>query len=184
MIALENTTALLLCAGHSRRFAGGNKLMYPLSGKAVVAHIATILASLPFVEKFATVRAGADDLHQLLSDFGFALVLVPETAEQNDSVNAGLETALRFEDRALFLALGDMPFVTAEHITKLAASASMEQPAASQGGNWTGPPWIASAEWVQGNKADLKASLNRDAVKVAPPTGILCDIDTMADLTA
>ncbi len=182
MIALENCTAILLCAGESRRFSAGDKLLHPLEGKPLVTHAAAMLASLPFASRIATVRVEASDVQAILSDLGFTLVPLPAGAEYAESLRAGIGAGLASGAEALCLGLGDMPFVTADHIAALAQAASRQRPAASQGPEWIGPPWIASADWVRENVGTPKASLNRDASCIAPSAGILRDIDTAGDL--
>lgn len=182
MIALEETVAVLLCAGHSRRFEGGDKLLFPLSDKPLVAHAAGMLASLPVVARIATVRPDQDALHGIMKGYGFELIEVGSDMTQQQSARAGIEAALALEPRAICLTLGDMPFVPASHIEALSDAAIETRPATSQGDGWVGPPWIASAEWVGANRSMLKAAISRDAVGVAPPKDVLRDIDCIADL--
>ena len=49
---------ILLAAGYSRRFAGGNKLLYPVKGKPMYRHIGERL--LKIAEQYATARCGAE----------------------------------------------------------------------------------------------------------------------------
>jgi molybdenum cofactor cytidylyltransferase len=184
MIALEQTVAVLLCAGHSRRFESGDKLLFPMSGKPLAAHAAAMLATLPFAGLVATVRHNQTALHDLLKGFGFDLIEVTDDAEQSQSANAGIEAALAKGGKAICMMLGDMPFVPTSHIGSLAMAASDALPAASQGDGWIGPPWIASAMWLGANAAGVKAAIARDAVVITPPPGSLRDIDYHADLQA
>lgn len=182
MIALEETTAVLLCAGQSRRFGEADKLLHPLDGKPLAAHAAQMLASLPFALKLATVRPCATKLHALLSNAGFTLVPVPAGASQTDSLRHGLDIALDGDGSAILLALGDMPWVTAQHIKVLASAADTERPAASKAPDWTGPPWLAPAIWVRANIETVRAGLLRDAVPVAASAALMRDVDRPADL--
>lgn len=182
MIALEKCAAILLCAGQSRRFSGGDKLLHPLNGIAIVAHAATMLASLPFATRIATVRAEALDVQAILLDLGFTLVPLPAGAEHGESLRAGIQAGLASGAEGLCLSLGDMPFVSAAHISALADAATPGRPAVSQGPGWTGPPWIAPVDWVRGNADSLKSALLHDALPIAASVEILSDIDTVADL--
>ena len=182
MIALEETIAVLLCAGQSQRFGTADKLLHPLDGEPLVMHAAQMLASLPFAQKIATVRSDAPELHSLLSKAGFTLVPVPLGASLADSLQHGLDAALGCTAGAILLALGDMPWVTAQHMVALADAASAERPAASKAPDWTGPPWLAPAAWVRANKGALRAGLLRDAAPVSANPAILRDVDTLTDL--
>jgi CTP:molybdopterin cytidylyltransferase MocA len=184
MIALQQTAAVLLCAGHSRRFEGGEKLLVSLSGKPLVAHAASMLASLPFASRVATVRANQPALHNVLSSYGFDLLEVGYDVTQQQSALAGTQAAIEKGARAICLMLGDMPFVAASHIEALAAATSETMPTASQGDGWIGPPWIASTPWVRANASSLKAAVARDALALAPSEGALHDIDCRADMKA
>ena len=184
MITWEKSAAILLCAGESRRFADGDKLLHPLNSMAIVAHAATMLASLPFATRIATVRTEASSVQAILSGLGFTLVPLAAGAEHAESLRAGIKAGLASGAEALCLSLGDMPFVTRDHIAALGAAATPEAPAVTQGPGWTGPPWIASADWVRKNADSLKSALLRDAMPVAPTADIVRDIDTVADLSA
>lgn len=182
MIAIERTAAILLCGGHSRRFGPTDKLLHPLVGKPLVAHIAQTLAMLPLLARFATVRPGAPDLEALLAEHGFATIAIDEDADQRQSLQCGLDAALSKRPDAFLLALGDMPFVTGDHIRAIAKAADDRVPAASKGDGWLGPPWIAASHWVEKNRGELKAALHREAIAIAPPDAILSDIDRIEDL--
>jgi molybdenum cofactor cytidylyltransferase len=182
MIALERTAAVLLCGGHSRRFEAGDKLLYPLENKPLVAHIAGTLASLPLLAKVATVRPGATALQALLAGHGFAIIAINADDDQPQSLQSGLEAALAVKPDAILLALGDMPFVTHTHVAALAHVASHLIPAASKGDGWLGPPWIASSSWVAQNRTDMKQALRHQAIAVEPSSDLLADIDRLEDL--
>jgi molybdenum cofactor cytidylyltransferase len=184
MIALDQTVAVLLCAGHSRRFEGGDKLLAPLSGKPMVAHAASMLATLPFGARLATVRADQIALHDLLRSHGFDLVEVAEDTTQPQSALAGIEAAMIGNPTGICLMLGDMPFVPADHIQALAKAATGARPAASLGDGWTGPPWIASAGWLCRETPGLKAAIGEQALAISLSIDQLRDIDCLADLRA
>lgn len=182
MIALADTVLVLLCAGQSRRFGAENKLLHPLHGKPLVLHSAQMLAALPFAARIATVPEGEDELAGVLADAGFQTIPLAGEVTQPQSLDAGLEAALALSSAGICVALGDMPYVTAAHIEALATAAIANTPAASQGDGWTGPPWVASAGWVQAHRAALKAGLASQATPVAAPPAELKDIDTPSDL--
>jgi molybdenum cofactor cytidylyltransferase len=181
MIALERTVAVLLCAGRSERFGEDDKLLHPLGGKPLVAYAADRLAALPFMASVATVRPDAPNLHSLLAAKGFAVRQTGPEATQAQSLRCGLESALALSPDAILLALGDMPWVTTEHLFALARAADMTCPAASGGDDWISPPWIAPAEWVSANLEALKSALNRDAIAIPASENILRDVDRLED---
>jgi molybdenum cofactor cytidylyltransferase len=182
MITFERSVAVLLCGGQSRRFGEADKLLHPLRGKPLVAHAAQTLASLPFAARIATVLADAPELSALLLELGYTLVPVNQDAKQADSLQAGIATALALNPESVCLALGDMPFITREHFKALADASTADRPAVSESENWLCPPWIAPEGWVRANQHALKATLQRDAVRIAAPATTLRDIDTPDDL--
>lgn len=182
VIALERTALVLLCAGRSERFGDADKLLHSFQGKPLVLHAAETLAGLPFAHQFATVRPEAPDLHRLLEANGFALRETRPNATQAESLHCGLDSALASRPDAILLALGDMPFVTADHVEMLAAAADATSPAVSSGADWTSPPWIAPCSWVETNCADIKQALLRDARRVSADSQSLRDIDRITDL--
>lgn len=182
MIALERTALILLCAGRSERFGNADKLLHSLRGKPLVLHAADMLTALPFAHRVATVRPEAPDLHRLLEAKDFVLRETRPNATQAESLQCGLDAALVLKPDAILLALGDMPFVTAGHIERLAAAADASYPAVSSGADWTSPPWIASRSWVETNRAGIKQALLRDALRVSADPLTLRDIDRITDL--
>jgi molybdenum cofactor cytidylyltransferase len=182
MIALADTALVLLCAGQSRRFGAENKLLHPLHGKPLVLHSAEMLAALPFAARIATVPAGEDALERVLADAGFQTIRLEGEVNQPQSLDAGIVVALALSPAGVCVALGDMPYVSARHIETLAAAATSDRPAASQGDGWLGPPWIAPAHWARAHRASLKAFLAKEATPVTAPPFTLKDIDTLSDL--
>ncbi len=190
MIAIEQTVAMLLCAGLSRRFGDEDKLLAPLRGKPLVAHAAEMLVTLPFKQQMAVVPARAGPLHRLLADLGFTLVenVQPE-AGQDLSVRLGLKRALELAPHGALLALGDMPNITRGHLARLATLADDDRVAISATDDWRAPPMlipVARAEQILGRpQRKTKELISAGAiVELRVPASELRDFDTRADFAA
>lgn len=180
MIRIGETVAVLLCAGLSRRFGEGNKLLAELDGRPLVAHAAEVLAELPFLERIAVT---GDDVMTLP---GFRLVRNPEPERGQDrSVRIGLAAALEAKPRGVLICLGDMPFVTGAHLEALAAAATDERAAISSTGEWRSPPLLLPAGLAERVLAEPVASVRSlvggVAIEVAAPATTLRDFDTPYD---
>ncbi|MPS47530.1 nucleotidyltransferase family protein [Methylobacillus sp.] len=115
-------TAILLAAGHSRRFTHGNKLLYPLQGGEATAVVAArrLLAALP--DCLAVVRAPA--LAQMLADCGLeTLSCKPHEQMMADSLAAAVRHVVSRQrpPDAIVVALADMPFIRPDTIAAVAA---------------------------------------------------------------
>ncbi|TJZ94066.1 nucleotidyltransferase family protein [Paracoccus gahaiensis] len=170
-------TGLLLAAGASRRFGPQDKLLALLHGQPLVTHAADALRDTPLDHRIAVIAH--PELARLLD--GFEIILIPP-GQQSDSLRAGLQAAGQ-PDR-LLIALGDMPDVTAAHLTRILTAATEDLPACSHDGTAPLPP----ACFPQARLADLH-SLNGDQgaarlLQDLPPTqyidarSLLRDIDT------
>lgn len=146
MIALEQTVAILLCAGASRRFGPDDKLLATLRGKPLVLHAAGLLAALPLRDRIAVTPARRGALPEMLGELGFTLVVNEQAEAGHDrSARLGLAGALEREAGAALICLGDMPNVTAGHVAALARSADAETAAMSSTGRWSSPPTLMPA---------------------------------------
>lgn len=106
--------ALLLAAGHSRRFGAQDKLLAPLAGRPLIAHAASALRESGAKHCFAVIRNRA--LIPYLD--GFELVS-PKGEEMSHSLQAGLAAAVEAGPARLLIALGDMPNIPASHLRRL-----------------------------------------------------------------
>jgi molybdenum cofactor cytidylyltransferase len=107
---------VLLAGGRGTRF-GGAKLVAPLGGQPVALHAATMLAALPFSDRFAVVGPDVPNFAAL----GYECIsLDPPGAPQARSVALGVAAARAAGACAVLVALADMPLVPAAHITALA----------------------------------------------------------------
>ena len=174
--------ALLLAAGASRRM-GRQKLLIPLGGKPMVAHVAEAAraAGLPLLLVTGgdadAVRAAAGDVAAVHADrHGLGLA---------ESLKAGLRAAPAGWDGLLVL-LGDMPKVRPDTLRSLAgALAGAEMVVPVHGGRRGNPAGFARRRWpdllaLEGDRGarDLLA----DAVAVpVDDAGVLVDYDVPED---
>src|SRR5690606_29186560 len=94
MAKLENSAAVLLAAGLSRRYGAVGKLVADFQGKPLARHAAETLCALPLARRIAVCRAGDDDLAAMLSGLGFTVVRNPDTARgMASSLALGVEAA-------------------------------------------------------------------------------------------
>ena len=185
MIPLGETAALLLCAGLSRRFGPGNKLLAPLRGRPLVAHAASVAAALPFATRVAVVPPGEAELRELLQSFGFETVENPRPEEGKDSsLRLGLADCLGRNARGIMVLLGDMPHVEPAHIRALCIAASDGQAAISLADGIGSPPTLFPAgtarDALRACERPVRQSLS-NAFGVAAAAGSLADYDAPED---
>ena len=184
--------AIVLAAGRSSRMAPHNKLLEPVEGKPIVAHVAAVaLASganpVIVVTGFEASRI-ADTLHDL-----------KVTIVRNPGFEGGLSTSLRTglgalplgSDGALIL-LGDMPAVEVSVLGALMAAFTGRDGICvpvhhGQRGNpvlWGGN-YFAEMMGLTGDvgaKRLLAAHRDRVTEVAVDSNGILTDVDTPSDL--
>ncbi len=169
-------TGLLLAAGASRRFGPADKLLAPVAGMPLVAHAAQAMRTTALDDRIAVITNPA--LTPLLD--GFRIVLIPQ-GQQSDSLRAGLAAA--GDPDRLLIALGDMPDVTAAHLTTIVDRAADGVPSCSHDGIAPLPPacfprgWLSRLAQLTGDQG--AGRLLRDLVpdRFVPAPGLLRDID-------
>jgi molybdenum cofactor cytidylyltransferase len=174
-IAPARVVAILLAAGSARRF-GGDKLMAMLAGRPLVHHAAATMGAIGFARRIAVVR---DDCGWEPEAFGFERVATTGEAPQSASLKAGVRAAGDAE--AVLVALGDMPLVTAAHLSALMAAYDGRTVASACGARAMVPALLgrdamARAAAIGGDRGarDFLA----DGVTVAAPPDMLADVDT------
>ena len=111
--------AIILAAGQSARFAGGNKLLAEIDGQPLIRHIVTAVAASP-----------VDDIVLVIAPDGAAVAAaaVPgrwraiKCQNATDGLSASLQTGLRSVDantQGAMIVLADMPRVTTGLLTAL-----------------------------------------------------------------
>lgn len=184
MIAAERAAAILLAAGRSERFGAGDKLMAPLAGTPLALHAAGMLAGLGFARLIAVCAPDAVQPAEALAALGFAIVRPPRGAGQAASIVTGIAAADGCD--AALVALADMPFVPAGHITALLAAADIEGVVASDVGGLPMAPTLfgrahfAALKTLQGDEGARRLLASATRVPLAPD--FARDIDTPDDL--
>ena len=182
MIPAEDTVLILLAAGQSSRFTGGNKLEADFLGKPVGLHVVTALEDIPFKARFVVRDACS-------LDFDGYQVIDNHDPDQgmSRSVRMGVEAAKQAGAEAVLIALADMPRVTATHIYRLLDAAdSSDAVVASSDGTQPRPPAVFGSgqfDFLLSLEGDEGArELVRGGKHVVTAPAELIDIDTPEDL--
>jgi molybdenum cofactor cytidylyltransferase len=113
---------IVLAAGRSTRMGPTNKLLEDFHGEPIVHHI--VRAAIESVAKAVIVVTGhqRDEVQGALSGLDVVMVDNPDYASGlASSLRTGL-AALSADIDGVFIALGDMPEITAAHLNQLAAA--------------------------------------------------------------
>lgn len=176
------TAALVLAAGGSRRFTGGDKLSAPLRGRPLVAWAIAHAMEARLDETYVVVGASSLELpdavvavHNERWDEGMAT-----------SLQAGISAARRAGHGAVVVGLGDEPFVPPDAWRAVAASESPIA-VATYGDRQGHPVRLARPTWpLLPTTGDVGARVlidsQPDLVTRVPCPGTLTDIDTLEDL--
>ena len=184
MIAVENTTLVLLAAGQSTRFGDADKLDEEFLGKPLGLHVAVALEDMPFRERVAVVDSCGVDYAR----HGYRVRHNEEaTRGMASSLAIGVQCAKDGGADAVLVALADMPRVTAAHIYRLFdASTGPDSVVASSDGTHPMPPGLFGAGRFEFLLSLHGAAGARDLVRagrhVVTSPAELIDIDTPADL--
>jgi CTP:molybdopterin cytidylyltransferase MocA len=179
------TAAILLCAGGSSRFTGGqSKLLAPFRGKPLVSWALEHVTASGLEETLVVV--GPVDLSGLLPD-GVVVVDNPTWADgQASSLQAGIAAASDRGHDVVVIGLGDQPLVPPE---AWAAVAGTDSPiaVATFDGQRTPPTRLHRSVWsLLPTDGDLGArplmQARPDLVQEVPCPGEALDIDTTEDL--
>lgn len=178
--------ALLLAAGRSTRM-GAHKLLEQWQGKPLVAHAADALlsAGLPLL---VVLGHHADAVRRALAGRELRFVEAADYAKGlAHSLRAGL-AAVPDDWNAVLVALGDMPRIEPELLSKLAAADGVAAPIfAGQRGNpvrWPRMHFPALMA-LEGDQGARRLLAGQSVIEVqAPSDAILTDIDTPEALAA
>lgn len=184
----NRTVAVVLAAGLASRF-GGDKLLHPLNGKPLGAHIADTLAAMPLAGRIVVCPAGNEARAGLFSARGFEIVTNDDASRGlASSLALGVKRAATFAPANVLVCLADMPDVPASHLMALVElGAAHEIVATSVGGTKSppavfGPPLFAQLTALSGDKGARELLTDAPAVALAPE--LARDIDTPADLSS
>lgn len=185
--------AIILAAGRSSRFAGGNKLLADFFGKPMLAHALEVARSAG--EVFVVTGNHADEVSAIALGHGAHIIHNPDFAlGMSTSIRAGI-AALPEEVDAAFLMLGDMPLVKAETLELLrkTAETSAEKLAFIPvfKGEWGNPVLVRRALFArmmtlsgdQGARKLLRALPVNAAEIAVDDAGVLADFDTRESLS-
>lgn len=186
------TALVLLAAGSSSRFAGGDKLLSRFQGRKLLDHAAACLPGERIAARLAVVPAVPGERSDLLQAAGWSTVPNPDARSGlASSLKCGIQAAMENGkvDHVMIL-LADMPAIPAQHLQRLQQAVDAGHPAAmSISGGRLSPPAIFSRPVferllsVQGDTGarDLFQSLE-GGVTVPLDAAYGFDIDTEQDL--
>lgn len=172
---------LILAGGRSRRFGPDDKLTALLRGLPLVTHVARALAGVPLAERLIVAGSGA----VAEAAAGMRPVMIDNSdTGQSETLRLGVQAAIDLGATRVLIVLGDMPYVTPQHLTQVLAAARAG-PAASSNGKRPMPPAafpMASFPALLATKGDkgaapiLRALPHEALIQAAPE--MLIDIDT------
>jgi molybdenum cofactor cytidylyltransferase len=113
--------AIVLAAGQSRRMGEDNKLLVPVDGRPMVAHVVDAMLASRASPVIVVTGHEADRVRAALTDRAVQWCHNPDYAEGlSTSLRAGLEALPEIE--GVLVALGDMPRIKAAQIDRLIAA--------------------------------------------------------------
>ena len=178
------TAAVLLAAGHSRRWGADDKLLAPWNGRPLVSYAATLLCRVP-----VDLRAAVVHDPQVGAQIDQATLLSPDGDDQAGSLRAAVAWAGQVGASRLLVLLGDMPFVTEGLAVTILDDCTDDTPSAARhpDGRPGAPacfpeslfPALSSLHGDRG-----AGELLQDATCVSAPAAELVDVDVPQDLSA
>jgi molybdenum cofactor cytidylyltransferase len=186
-----SVAGLLLSAGESSRFEGGNKLLATLDGEPLVRHAALSLVDARLEPRIAVLGNDAPTVETALDGLDFEFVHNPDyAAGQSASVRRGV-AALSDVD-AVVIALGDMPRVdpaSMRALVRVYESGRASALAAACDGKRGNPVLfdrryfdaLTDVDGDTGGREILLEGEHSALVETGDP-GVLRDVDTRADL--
>lgn len=115
----SHVSAIMLAAGLSRRFGGGDKLLAPLLGQPLLAHTARALAASSVTELIVVTARGDEARRSALAPFTVRHVVV-ETAERGQGASiAAAVTAVDPGASGVLITPADMPLLDAALLDRL-----------------------------------------------------------------
>lgn len=189
----ETVGGVVLAAGESTRFEGGNKLLASVDGTPLVRHVATTACDAGLDDVVAILGYEADAVGKAMED-------LPLSTRYNDDYEDGQSTSVRVGisyardadwDAAVFL-LGDMPFVQPETVTAIVTDYREHEGsivAPRYEGKRGNPALFAEQHFdtladVIGDRGGRELIMEHDGTRFleTDDPGVLQDVDTEADL--
>ena len=179
------TAAVVLAAGAGSRFAGPtHKLLAPLDGRPVVAHVLDAVTAAGFDAVY--VVDGAVSLVGVVPPSAVLVHNARWAEGQAGSLRLAVDAAAAAGHDAVVVGLGDQPRVTAEAWRRVAGTDSPIA-VASYGGVRRNPVRLARAVWAllpdegdEGARVVMRA--RPELVTEVPCDGEPLDVDTVEDL--
>jgi molybdenum cofactor cytidylyltransferase len=193
MTAIARTALVVLAAGLSRRYGDGNKLLHPLSGRPLAAHIAETAGAMPFFKRIVVCPPDQPELDGLFVAQGFAIARNRDpTRGQGSSLRLGVAAAAEEAGcEAVIVCLADMPYVTREHLLalleRLEPSAGRTLVATIHDGVRSPPVALSASRIAEfaGATGDAGGrALLSEASVVEAPRALAADFDTREQLAA
>lgn len=178
--------ALVLAAGLSTRFAG-DKLVHPYRGKPLAAHIADVLAGLPFDTRLAVCPTTNAARREIFEERGFEIIANDDPAiGLSSSLALGARRAIELDAEMLLVCLADMPHISPAYIMSLVGELDRDVAiVASQTGAARSPPVVfarrALSSLLTLNGDAGARPLLASAKAMTLPSELAADFDTRAD---
>lgn len=188
---VEKTGVVILAAGLSRRFDGGDKLLAPLLGKPLAAYAAETAAATPADVRLAVIPPDRPALAKVFRSLAIDVIVNDRPADgQGKSLAAGVSELAARGCARVFVLLADMPFIKPRHLKALSAAIGDHDAAIATDGRRRTPPALFTRRLfpdLTAFKGDEGAkSLLRQAASVAEARldpDVLLDIDTAEALS-
>ncbi|PZO67332.1 MAG: hypothetical protein DI498_03055 [Paracoccus denitrificans] len=183
MTTKPTTAAVVLAAGHSRRWGPGNKLLAFWQGAPMASAAARLLRDTP-ADWRAVVRRDPD----VAALFPATDKLTPNGEDQSASLRRAAQYAADLNADRVVILLADMPCVSVATVTRVMSATTPDLAACvAYPDDRSGPPacfprglfsQLMSVTGDQGARFLLKS-----AVRVVAPSSELIDFDTPDDLS-
>lgn len=190
-------SAIVLAAGRSSRFEGGDKLLALVEGKPILRSALEALDASAVSDIIVVTKPGATQLKHCAGDGRWRYV---ENTDAAQGIASSLRAGLREVDpqsSGAMIALGDMPFISATLIDQLCAAfelcrgAAIVFPSAPDGRQGHPVVWprrffeaLLALDGDQGGKSVLAANREFWHSVIVDDGAIFIDIDTEDDLRA
>jgi CTP:molybdopterin cytidylyltransferase MocA/xanthine/CO dehydrogenase XdhC/CoxF family maturation factor len=120
--ATARFSAIVLCAGLSRRMGAQNKLLLPIAGEPMIRRVLANVLAAGFVEVVAVLGHEAEEVRRAIAPLGVRTVYNERfESGQVSSVRAGLGALERRVD-AVMVCLGDQPLITSADLQAMQAA--------------------------------------------------------------
>lgn len=146
----EDCALIILAAGLSMRFGESDKLMAEFQGKPLVKHVIDTVSSIPFAERFAVVPKASEHRKKLFNYEGYSLLEneAPQLG-QGESLRIAAVGAKAKGHKAIFVMLGDMPFLQKADVTNFLSNLMGQDRAISYCNKTILPPAFFANEAMQ-----------------------------------